>query len=676
MMMDEDAFARVDAEVDAGTGGHDDAVATATATAAGMGMVSAPAVALTDAAFVDVGAAAFGTAFASAGPSQAHKLGKRKRAASAKKREGGGFGKKKSAVGWWVDDPKRGQTILTQRQVVQLAARLPYGYEYMGLDGPIGYVSRNGVLYGRTPEDEKRAQEAAASAQRGMGGTSTSKASLVGGRKEAKRPKGGGAKGKSNARGGAHEGLHESLFDHLHMGAHEGANGGAHGGIFGGAQEPARAELFKRPVSSAQSKRAKAEERAKRMDLRKRLLELQTLLTNLEERATSLIDERDELSLAAQRANVHVQAIDSKRKTSAVSRGVSQLRQKISAKPDTQIGFDTLRYRCLIEVVHKQCLTAVRQLISHKWGFPFATAVDPDALGLPTYREIVKEPMDLGTIKNLIEKGGKYVVAEDVDKDVRLTFANAMLFNAEGTDVHTMARELLVEWEAKWVTIQQRIQDVEACLLVERELAEAKNDAAARRADVVNKEKECAKATEALDIVTNQIREVESQTISLIRPILREERLNLASDLRSLSDGLRVGAESIVAKNTSSFAAQAHLEDVDAHSDLTLHLLIRYAKAMHRSRLAVVAGWCGNATPEALLEKFKQEPEVSDNTAMANFMIGHPLDDATSDFAIQSIEDMDAIPDDLDFDPLAFSELLDGVPLDVADGAMDLDLGL
>ena len=61
---------------------------------------------------------------------------------------------------------------------------------------------------------------------------------------------------------------------------------------------------------------------------------------------------------------------------------------------------------------------------------------------------------------------------------------------------------------------------------------------------------------------------------------------------------------------------------------------------------------------------------------MANFMIGHPLDDATSDFAIHSFEDMDAFPDELDFDPLAFSELLDGVPLDVADGAMDLDLGL
>jgi hypothetical protein len=32
MMMDEDAFARVDAEVDAVTGGHDDAVATTTTT--------------------------------------------------------------------------------------------------------------------------------------------------------------------------------------------------------------------------------------------------------------------------------------------------------------------------------------------------------------------------------------------------------------------------------------------------------------------------------------------------------------------------------------------------------------------------------------------------------------------------------------------------------------------
>ena len=559
---------------------------------------------------------------------------------------------------------RRGETILTKTQVAKLAGKLPYGLEFLGVDGPIGHVSREGALYGTSEEEARRWSARAAVAlgptgddflpDFGLGvvgvGPSTSKRGMT-------------KKGKANGVGmaaRAHAALAADPFAALVVDVEDPVRPPSRGiggiGVGGG--------------TTSQSKRARAEDRSKRVALRKRLIELENLVNNLGKRATDLVERRDELSLIAQTANASVNEIDAKRKVSSVSRGVSAIRQKLACKPDQQHGFNTLRYRCLLEIVHKQCLSAVRQLMAHKWGFPFSAPVDPDALGLPTYREIITEPMDLGTIKKLIENGGKYVMAEEVDADVRLTFANAMKFNNEGTDVHTMACGLLDEWEPKWEAIKQRIADVEACVLVERDMAVAKNEAAQRRADVVSKEKECAKASEALDLVSMQLREVETQVLALMRPLQREDRLDLASDLRCLPESLRSGAKDIIAANTTGWSAQAHLEDIDAHNEITLHLLARYTKTMNRNRLAVVAGWCGNATPEHLLEKLKQEQDVSADTV--NFVIGQPLDDATSGLGIRSIDHMQ---DEFDFDPSAFNDLLNGVPLDVDGDAIDIDIG-
>ena len=546
----------------------------------------------------------------------------------------------------WCGRPtRRGEYALAPGMVSKLAKKLPYGLEFCGVDGPIAHVSRDGALYGRSEEEERRWQAHNVSSL-GVADDFVPDFGFVDGVVGAPARKGGGAALAVNV----------LAVDPL-------------AGLIGGAlARPPSRPSSRGPVT--QSKRAKAEDRAKKMALRKRLTELEHLLDNLAQRAHLLIEQRDELRLISQQANAILNEIDNKRKASSMSRGISAIRQKLGCKPDTQVGFDTLRYRALLEVVHKQCLTSVRQLIAHKWGFPFATPVDPVALELPTYFDIIKEPMDLGTIKKLIEDGGKYVMAEEVDADVRLTFANAMTFNAEGTDVHTMARELLAEWEPKWESIKERIAEVEACVLVEREVAEAKNEAASRRADVVNKEKECSRVSEALDIVSNQLREVESQVLTLLRPLQREDRLNLASELRSLPEGLRDGARAIVSANTTGWSAAAHLEDVDAHNDVTIHLLARYAKTMNRNRIAVTAGWCGAATPKHLLAKFKEPLNTSTDTAMATFVIGQPFaDELETNIGLRSI---DAMHDEYDFDPAAFDDLLGSV--DVAGMDIDLDL--
>lgn len=72
---------------------------------------------------------------------------------------------------------------------------------------------------------------------------------------------------------------------------------------------------------------------------------------------------------------------------------------------------------------------------------PFLVPVDPIALGVPTYFQVVKHPMDLGTIKSKLN-GRKYSNVTQFRNDVLLTFNNAMLFNAVNSPVYDYAKKL------------------------------------------------------------------------------------------------------------------------------------------------------------------------------------------------------------------------------------------
>lgn len=60
--------------------------------------------------------------------------------------------------------------------------------------------------------------------------------------------------------------------------------------------------------------------------------------------------------------------------------------------------------------------------------------MDPEKLNIPDYFEIVKEPMDLGTIQKHLEEH-VLVTREDFAAEVRKVFDNAMLYNKAQDDV-------------------------------------------------------------------------------------------------------------------------------------------------------------------------------------------------------------------------------------------------
>ena len=85
----------------------------------------------------------------------------------------------------------------------------------------------------------------------------------------------------------------------------------------------------------------------------------------------------------------------------------------------------------------------------------FGTPVDPVLYNLPDYFDIIKRPMDLGTIRRNIDTG-LYRDASQLLADLNLTFDNAMLYNPKGTEIYTVAQQTKKQME-------QKIKEITLC---------------------------------------------------------------------------------------------------------------------------------------------------------------------------------------------------------------------
>lgn len=83
----------------------------------------------------------------------------------------------------------------------------------------------------------------------------------------------------------------------------------------------------------------------------------------------------------------------------------------------------------------RTALMVVRKIMKMEAAEPFNIPVDPVALGIPDYFDIVKRPMDLGTICKNLEKGGKYRGSRDVYEDVQLVWTNCRIYNQKGDPI-------------------------------------------------------------------------------------------------------------------------------------------------------------------------------------------------------------------------------------------------
>ena len=121
---------------------------------------------------------------------------------------------------------------------------------------------------------------------------------------------------------------------------------------------------------------------------------------------------------------------------------------------------------------------AVKRLMNQKNSFWFHHPVDPVALNLTNYYDIVKEPMDLGTVLQKVENG-EYDGVDNFIREVRLVFDNAKIFNPPGTQVYIDADLLKSKFEVEFCPefAKPDPETVEQCLDIWNKLVASEHSA-------------------------------------------------------------------------------------------------------------------------------------------------------------------------------------------------------
>lgn len=104
----------------------------------------------------------------------------------------------------------------------------------------------------------------------------------------------------------------------------------------------------------------------------------------------------------------------------------------------------------------KQCESLLSRLMAHQFGWVFNTPVDVVKLNIPDYFNVIKHPMDLGTIESKITSG-EYLSPLGFATDMRLTLSNAMTYNPPANNVHIMDDGLRKYLEVRWKYIEKKL---------------------------------------------------------------------------------------------------------------------------------------------------------------------------------------------------------------------------
>ncbi|KAJ8793534.1 hypothetical protein J1605_019368 [Eschrichtius robustus] len=116
----------------------------------------------------------------------------------------------------------------------------------------------------------------------------------------------------------------------------------------------------------------------------------------------------------------------------------------------------------------RHCNEILKEMLAKKhvsYAWPFYNPVDVNALGLHNYYDIVKNPMDLGTIKAKMDNQ-EYKNAYEFAADVRLMFMNCYKYNPPDHEVVTMARMLQEVFEMHFAKIpDEPVESMPVCYI-------------------------------------------------------------------------------------------------------------------------------------------------------------------------------------------------------------------
>ncbi|XP_050209836.1 uncharacterized protein LOC126660402 [Mercurialis annua] len=96
-------------------------------------------------------------------------------------------------------------------------------------------------------------------------------------------------------------------------------------------------------------------------------------------------------------------------------------------------------------------LEVIKKVMKMDAAEPFNSPVNPEALGIPDYFEVIDTPMDFGTICNNLERGDKYMNSEDVYQDLQYVWNNCFKYNSKGDYIVDLMKRVKKNLMKYWI---------------------------------------------------------------------------------------------------------------------------------------------------------------------------------------------------------------------------------
>jgi len=135
-----------------------------------------------------------------------------------------------------------------------------------------------------------------------------------------------------------------------------------------------------------------------------------------------------------------------------------QIKKPSKDMPDTLPQHSSKPKNRMTEAM-KACNEIIKEMFSKKhsaYAWPFYKPVDTEQLDLHDYKQVIKKPMDLGTVKTKMESR-EYRSPAEFAIDMRLIFTNCYKYNPPDHDVVAMARKLQDVFEMKYARIPDEV---------------------------------------------------------------------------------------------------------------------------------------------------------------------------------------------------------------------------
>ncbi|KAG2778076.1 hypothetical protein PC129_g1989 [Phytophthora cactorum] len=110
-----------------------------------------------------------------------------------------------------------------------------------------------------------------------------------------------------------------------------------------------------------------------------------------------------------------------------------------------------------ITELKNRLMPLLQKLMDSEYGWTFNNPVDPVQWNIPDYFDIIKCPMDLGTIKKRLE-AEHYNSVEAFAGDVRLVFENCIAYNSSTNKFNIAAKQLLASFNKSLATLKNQLE--------------------------------------------------------------------------------------------------------------------------------------------------------------------------------------------------------------------------